>query len=126
MGGSAGGLTALAVAAVRPDDVDGVVVSYPVVDLAEMLRHEDDFEGHYMPALIGEHDPDSPSLAGRGPLARAAHLARTPILVFHGDMDHSVPIVHSERLVEAVRAHDGAIEFVVMPGEGHGFKAPAS
>jgi len=126
MGGSAGGLTALAVAAARPDDVDGVVVSYPVVDLAEMLRHEDDFEGHYMPTLIGERDPDSPLLAGRGPLGHAADLARTPILVFHGDMDHSVPVVHSERLVDAVRAHRGVIEFVVMAGEGHGFKDPVS
>lgn len=126
MGGSAGGLTALAVAAAQPDSVDGVVVSYPVVDLAEMLRHDDPFEGHYMPTLLGEADPESASLAARSPLAHAEALARTPILVFHGDMDHSVPIVHSERLVSAVSGAGGAIEFVVMSGEGHGFKDPAN
>lgn len=126
MGGSAGGLTALAVAAAHPDDVDGVVVSYPVVDLAEMLRHHDPFEGHYMPTLLGHSDPASPGLVARSPLARAHALASVPILVFHGDMDASVPLVHSERLADAVRDAGGDIEFVVMPGEGHGFKERSS
>lgn len=126
MGGSAGGLTALGVAALRPDRVDGVVVSYPVVDLAEMLRHDDPFEGHYMPALVGTHDPDSSEASLGSPLMRADALARTPILVFHGDMDSSVPIVHTERLSEAVRAAGGTIEVVVMSGEGHGFKDRAN
>jgi dipeptidyl aminopeptidase/acylaminoacyl peptidase len=122
MGGSAGGLTALGVAAREPDSVAGVVVSYPVVDLAEMLRHDDPFEGHYMPTLLGASDPNDAHLAMRSPLAGAASLARVPILAFHGDNDHSVPLVHSERLRDAVASAGGDVDLVVFAGEGHGFK----
>ena len=122
MGGSAGGLTVLGVAGRHPTLVAGVVTSYPVVDLAEMLRHDDPFEGHYMPTLFGTHDPNDPILVERSPLSMGESLARTPVLVFHGDADHSVPIVHSFRLRDAVAACGGSVDLEVMPGEGHGFK----
>jgi dipeptidyl aminopeptidase/acylaminoacyl peptidase len=102
--------------------VSAAVLSYPVVDLAELMRGDDPFETHYMPALIGAHDDQDPMLWTRSPLSRAHRLANTRILVFHGDQDHSVPLVHSERLCEVVKAAGGHVQLEVMPGEGHGFK----
>lgn len=122
MGGSAGGLTVLGLAGRYPSLVAGVVVSYPVVDLAEMLRHDDPFEGHYMPTLLGTNDPDDAVLAERSPLSMGETLARTPLLVFHGDADLSVPIVHSLRLRDVVASSGGSVQLEVMAGEGHGFK----
>ena len=124
MGGSAGGLTVLNAVGRAPALIAGAVVSYPVVDLGEILKGDDSFETHHMPTLIGASQPDDALVAERSPLARADTLATVPILVFHGDEDHSVPLVHSHRLVDAVRAAGGTIHLEVMPGEGHGFRDP--
>lgn len=126
MGASAGGLTVLNAAAMEPDRVAGVVASYPVVDLGELMRGEDPFETPHVPLLVGSVDPDASLVASRSPVARAGALASTPVLLFHGDADISVPLVHSERLVEAVRTVGGDIELVVMEGEGHGFRDPVN
>ena len=122
MGGSAGGLTALNAISIDPSLVSAAVLSYPVVDLAELMRGDDPFETHYMPALIGAAADTDPMLWTRSPLSRAHRLAGTRILVFHGDQDHSVPLVHSERLRHVVAAAGGHVQLEVMPGEGHGFK----
>lgn len=126
MGGSAGGLTALNVAAHNPDHVAGLVLSYPVVDLAELMRGDDPFESHYMPTLLGAATPDDPLLHERCPLTWAHRIARVPTLVFHGDKDQSVPLVHSQRLQNVVRAAGGSVQLEVMEGEGHGFRESRS
>ena len=46
-----------------------------------------------------------------------------PLLVLHGDADPVVPIEQSIRLVERIRSSGGDVEFHVMEGEGHGFRA---
>lgn len=124
MGGSAGGLTVLNAAGRNPDGVAAVVATYPVVDLHELMHGEDPFETHYVPELTGTTDPDA--LATRSPLHLTAPLARVPVLLFHGDNDTSVPLVHSERLRDAVTAAGGTVRLEVMAGEGHGFRNPAN
>jgi dipeptidyl aminopeptidase/acylaminoacyl peptidase len=126
MGSSAGGLTILNAAAMAPGLVAGIVAAYPVVDLGELMGGDDPFETPHVPTLVGSDDPGSNLVTDRSPVVRAAALAVTPILVIHGDSDHSVPLVHSKRLLEAVRDAGGDITLVVMEGEGHGFKEPAT
>jgi dipeptidyl aminopeptidase/acylaminoacyl peptidase len=124
MGGSAGGLTALNTIAIDPDLCAGAVLSYPVVDLGELMRGDDSFETHYMPRLIGAASPDDPLLHTRSPLKWAHRIAKVPVLIFHGDQDHSVSLIHSERLRNVVRAAGGSVRLEIMPGEGHGFRDP--
>jgi len=122
MGGSAGGLTALNTAISDASLCAGVVVKYPVVDLVAMLQSDDPFEGHYMQTLIGS----ATNASERSPHNNAAALRGTPLLVFHGEQDHSVPLVHSERLRDAVEATGGKIQLEVFEGEGHGFRNPVN
>lgn len=122
MGGSAGGLTALNSAASDPSLVAGVVVKYPVVDLVELLRGNDPFESHFMPELIGATIDNDAIARARSPHQRASMMVDIPILIFHGDKDLSVPLVHSERLRDAVNAAGGSVTLEVMEGEGHGFR----
>ena len=122
MGGSAGGLTALNTAIGDASLCAGVVVKYPVVDLVAMLQSDDSFEGHYMPALIGSVT----NASERSPHNNAASLRGTPLLVFHGEQDHSVPLFHSELLRDAVEATGGKIQLEVFAGEGHGFRNPVN
>jgi acetyl esterase/lipase len=120
MGASAGGLTALNATVLDASLCAGVVLKYPVVDLVAMLHSDDSFEGHYMPLLIGsEIDAEK-----RSPHRNAHALANTPILVFHGDQDHSVPLHHTEQLQDAVNDAGGNIQCEIFAGEGHGFRNP--
>ena len=126
MGGSAGGLTALNAISIDPTMVSAAVLSYPVVDLGELLEGDDPFETHYMPTLIGAINADDPVVWSRSPLSRAHRFIGTRILIFHGDQDVSVPLVHSERLRDVVARAGGSVQLEVMPGEGHGFKQAIS
>ena len=126
MGGSAGGLTALNAAVVGASLVAAVVAKYPVVDLAELLQGDDPFESHFMPALIGATADDDAVARERSPHNHAEALIDTPILLFHGDQDMSVPIIHSERLRDAVNAVGGSVRLEIMVGEGHGFRNPVN
>lgn len=120
VGGSAGGMTALNVVADHPDVACGVVVSYPVTDLAHLGATSHRFERHSVRTLVGGEE----NYRSRSPLFKAVALKHTPMLVMHGDADPVVPIVQGASLVEAVRSAGGRVEFEVMQGEGHGFRAP--
>ena len=75
-----------------------------------------------MQTLIGS----ATNASERSPHNNAAALRGTPLLVFHGEQDHSVPLVHSERLRDAVEATGGKIQLEVFEGEGHGFRNPVN
>ena len=122
MGGSAGGLTALNTAIRDASLCARVVVKYPVVDLVAMLHSDDPFEGHHMAVLIGSEE----NASDRSPHKNASALRDVPVLVFHGDQDHSVPLFHSERLRDAIEAVGGNIQLEVFAGEGHGFRNPVN
>lgn len=124
MGSSAGGLTALALAARRPDVTACVAVAYPVSDIGALDDTTHRFEAHYNDTLVGPRDhPDARAARiDRSPVSAAASLARTPLLVLHGDADPVVPLDQSRRLVDAVQAAGGIADLVVYQGEGHGFR----
>jgi dipeptidyl aminopeptidase/acylaminoacyl peptidase len=124
MGSSAGGLAVLNALGTSRTLAAGAVVSFPVVDLAQLMQGSDPFETHYMPRLIGAHDAGDPLLTQRSPLSRAHVIAGTPLLVFHGDNDTLVPLSHSEQLRDVVNSAGGAVRLEVMHGAGHGFGDP--
>jgi dipeptidyl aminopeptidase/acylaminoacyl peptidase len=44
-----------------------------------------------------------------------------PVLMIHGDKDTLVPIWHSEKMCEALKAKGVESELLVIEGAGHGF-----
>ena len=44
---------------------------------------------------------------------------KTPLRVFHGDADTSVPMVYSQLMVDAVNARGGKAELTIYPNCGH-------
>lgn len=123
-GGSAGGFTALGVAARAPELLGGVVAAYPVTDLADLAERSHRFERHYTDTLVGPLPQHAVAYRDRSPLHQATALAATPMLLSHGDVDPVVPVEQTQRLAEAVRAAGGDVELVIYPGEGHGFRQP--
>lgn len=122
LGSSAGGMTALVLAARDPAVLAAVVVAYPVSDIAGLDAVTHRFEAHYNRFLMGSPIDTERSSRERSPIHRPAALAATPILLFHGTEDPVVPIDQSIRLAESIRAYGGVVEDVVFAGEGHGFR----
>lgn len=58
-------------------------------------------------------------VAGGGLSWRCAKLITTPVKAYHGKDDNSVPLCYSTLMVDAVNAHGGNAELVVLDGFGH-------
>ena len=50
--------------------------------------------------------------------------AKTPVWVFHGELDKVVPIAESERMVETLRSAGGSVRFTRYPEGGHALREP--
>ena len=122
VGASAGGLTALNVAASAPTLVAACLVSYPVADIAALDGATHRFEAHYNRTLMGSEAETAERSRDRSPMHRANELARTPILLLHGDADPVVSVEQSRRLVAALQNAGGVVEYIEFAGEGHGFR----
>jgi len=73
-----------------------------------------------MPRLVGDREADAAQLRRTSPLANAA-LLKQPLLMAYGTLDRRVPIVHGTKFRDAVSASNQNVEWIVYPGEGHGW-----
>ena len=78
------------------------------------------WKAHGMPALIGDREKDAAQLAATSPLKLASKLTR-PLLMAYGSDDYRVPLEHGTRMRDAVKPFNPDVEFVVYPGEAHGW-----
>jgi dipeptidyl aminopeptidase/acylaminoacyl peptidase len=124
VGSSAGGFTALGVAASNPRLLAAVIAAYPVTDLSASEDATDRFERHYTDSLLGRLPGAAGVRRSRSPLNFADQLGATPILLMHGDSDPVVPVAQSRAFVERCLTAGVDVEFVVYEGEGHGFRKP--
>jgi len=120
-GGSAGGFTALLVAARYPMLARAIVSSYGVADLARLARTTHRFESRYLDGLVGDPVRNEARYRDRSPVHLADRI-RTPLLVLQGSDDPVVPIDQARAIVRAVRANGTPVESHVYRGEGHGFR----
>ncbi len=69
---------------------------------------------------MGDPASDAERLREISPLFHAEAI-RSPLLVVQGAKDPRVLQVESDELVEAVRANQVPVDYVIFPDEGHGF-----
>jgi len=102
-----------------------------VSDLALMYSGHWSFESdmtsiyrqHGFPVLVGDPVADAEQFKATSPLQQAARL-KQPLLLAHGSADRRVPIYHSTRFRDAVKAGNAQVEWVEYPEEGHGWSLP--
>ncbi len=85
------------------------------VDIAPTFHHAFGSYPEPLEEVILEHSP----------LAQVGRMPDVPYLVIHGDRDLSVnKEAHSDRFVAAMRAAGRQIEYLEIPGMGHGTNVP--
>ena len=55
----------------------------------------------------------------------AAHIGKTPVWIFHGGADASVPVEQSRKMSAALKAVGHDVRYTEFPGVGHGSWVPA-
>ncbi|MCS3844822.1 prolyl oligopeptidase family serine peptidase [Microbacterium sp. AK031] len=119
-GGSAGGWTVLA-ALVRGGVFSAGISRYGVTDLRALAQDTHDFEKHYLDGLVGPLPAAEQIYIDRSPLTHAEQID-VPVLLLQGADDRVVPPSQSEAIRDALAARGIPHEYVVYPGEGHGFR----
>jgi dipeptidyl aminopeptidase/acylaminoacyl peptidase len=121
MGGSAGGLTILNVAALHGDLVAAVVALYPVTDLLELDATTHRFESGYNARLVGPL-PDARDTYVANSATTHATKITAPALLLHGSEDHIVVPAQSAALEQTLQRAGTPVERHVYEGEGHGWR----
>jgi dipeptidyl aminopeptidase/acylaminoacyl peptidase len=115
LGWSYGGYAALQAAATEPSLFKAVVAIAPVTDLQQA---KDDFRNYTSASNIAEEIGTGPHVAEGSPL-RHADAINAPVLLFHGDRDLNVSVIHSRHMDEALRGAGKHSELTVFPGLEH-------
>lgn len=126
MGASYGGYAALSGAAFSPDVFRCAVDICGPSNLLTLLAGLPPWWASMISMWhrrIGDPIADRDLLFWRSPLSKAADI-RCPLLIVQGENDPRVPLAESDQIVAALRDHGIPHEYLVLPGEGHGFFAP--
>ena len=99
LGWSYGGYAALQSAVVEPGLFKAIVAIAPVTDLQQA---KEDFRHYTASRNVAEYIGSGPHIVEGSPLRNAAAI-RAPVLLFHGDRDLNVNVVHSRRMDDALR-----------------------
>lgn len=124
IGGSYGGYMVAAALAFEPEAFDVGVNIFGVTNWVRTLESIPPWWEAFKEALYDEMgDPavDAERHRKISPLFHAKNIVR-PLLVVQGANDPRVLQVESDELVAAVQANEVAVEYVVFPDEGHGFR----
>ena len=120
-GSSAGGWTVLS-ALVRGGTFAAGISRYGVADLRMLAEHSHGFEENYITGLVGPLPEAEALYIERSPLTHAERID-VPVLLMQGADDRVVPPSQSEAIRDALAANGVDHEYVVYPGEGHGFRS---
>ncbi|HTU10015.1 MAG TPA: S9 family peptidase [Allosphingosinicella sp.] len=115
LGWSYGGYAALQAGVAEPALFRALVAIAPVTDLQQA---KDDFRQYTNARNQADYIGSGQHIADGSPLQNIAAI-RAPVLLFHGDRDLNVPIIHSRRMDSALRGANKPVELVSFAGLEH-------
>lgn len=125
-GGSYGGYATLSALAFRPDvfacGINYVGISNLLTFMKTIPPYWDSFRD-IMYKRVGDPAKDTELLKARSPLF-AVDQIKAPLFVAQGFNDPRVNHAEAEQIVEALKAKDKPVEYLVKMDEGHGFANP--
>jgi dipeptidyl aminopeptidase/acylaminoacyl peptidase len=123
-GGSAGGFVVLAGLAFH-DTFSAGVSLFGVADVSLLAEETHKFESRYLDGLIGPWPAARETYDARSPIHHVEGIDR-PLLLLQGEEDRVVPPSQARVMFDALQAAGRPVALVMFPGEGHGFREPAS
>jgi dipeptidyl aminopeptidase/acylaminoacyl peptidase len=99
-----------------------VAVTDPRLMFKESWRNDIPPEArqHGLPKVLGDPVADAAALAAVAPVEQAARI-KAPVMLAFGGEDRRVPIEHGQRMRAALRDAGREPEWILYPGEGHGW-----
>ena len=131
MGASYGGYAVMMGLARDPDrwrcgiNYVGVTDINLMFDVTWSDMADSDFLRYTAKQMIGDPELDAAQLKATSPLENAARI-KAPVLMAYGGGDQRVPLVHGEKMRDALLKRGAAVEWVVYTDEGHGFLLEAN
>jgi dipeptidyl aminopeptidase/acylaminoacyl peptidase len=127
-GVSYGGLAAFIGATFTPEVFCCSVPIVGITNLQTLLKSMPPYWAGFAEFMYRSYgDPRTPEgralLAERSPIHKVDRIQK-PMLIFHGANDVRCKIAESDTIVEAMRAKNIPVTYVVYPDEGHGFQKP--
>ncbi|MDL5046791.1 prolyl oligopeptidase family serine peptidase [Oscillatoria amoena NRMC-F 0135] len=122
-GGSYGGYMVMAALAFAPEEFDVGVNLFGVTNWLRTLKSIPPWWTSFRDALyteMGDPVKDSVALYNKSPLFHANKITK-PFIVLQGSNDPRVLQVESDEIVEAAKANNVQVEYVIFPDEGHGW-----
>ena len=131
MGASYGGYAAMQALVRHPEQFQCAVNHAGITDL--QLFHsvtwsdssDSDFNRYLFPIMIGDPDRDRAQLRATSP-AQNADRIKSPVFLAYGGEDKRVPLIHGERMRDALEKLGKPVEWMFKSDEGHGFARPAN
>ena len=125
VGASMGGQGALIYTRYSPHRIAACFANFPVCDLEYHFTERPDLPAT-MRYAYREHAGDFASaLIEHSPLRQIASMPDIPYLIIHGDKDLAVnKQKHSDRFVAELRRLGGNVQYLEVPGMGHGSDTP--
>jgi dipeptidyl aminopeptidase/acylaminoacyl peptidase len=124
-GGSYGGFATLMCVTRIADLWRCAVDVFGVANLITMIENAQPNWRRFLARWIGDVERDREKLIERSPITHIENV-RCPMLILQGENDPRVPQEESDQVVERLRALGRRVEYVVYPGEGHGFTKRAN
>lgn len=124
IGGSYGGYMVLAALAFQPQAFEVGIDIFGVSNWLRTLENIPPWWESFRKALyieMGNPDTDKEYLTKISPLFHAKNIVK-PLMVLQGANDPRVIKPESDEIVEAVKANNVPVEYVVFDDEGHGFR----
>ncbi len=119
-GGSYGGFATLTCVTRIPELWRCAVDVFGVANLITMIENAKPNWRRFLARWIGDVERDREKLIERSPITHIENV-RCPMLILQGENDPRVPKDESDQVVQRLRGLGRRVEYVVYPGEGHGF-----
>jgi len=124
-GGSMGGLSSLLFARYSRRPVAACLALCPVCDLKASFNERPDVPRTILYAFRGYEESLDALFTEHSPLEQAPNMPAIPYLIVHGSEDKAVAkSIHSDPMVAALRRRGLNVEYIEVPGMGHGGPIP--